>query len=222
MSTLKHLGAIGAVLLLSGQAAQAQDVGLALRAGTLGLGGELTVGLSDRLNLRGGGYGFGLDFNATEDDINYDFDLDLLSAGGYVDFHPFAGGFRLTGGVLYVGNDLFAQALPDDGEFDIGDRTFTVAEVGTLTGDLGFNEVAPYAGIGWGNAVSKDGRWAFMVDVGVLFQGRPDVALASTGGTLSGDPLLTDELRREEANLEDDLGLFRFYPVISLGVAYRF
>ena len=116
----------------------------------------------------------------------------------------------------------FAQALPDDGEFDIGDRTFTVAEVGTLTGDLGFNEVAPYAGIGWGNAVSKDGRWAFMVDVGVLFQGRPDVALASTGGTLSDDPLRTDELRREEANLEDDLGLFRFYPVISLGIAYRF
>jgi hypothetical protein len=60
------------------------------------------------------------------------------------------------------------------------------------------------------------------LDAGVVFQGSLDVALTSTGGSLSGDPDLQAALAAEEAQLEDDIDEFDLYPVLALGVGYRF
>lgn len=194
---------------------------LTLKAGSNGLGAEVTYGLSHIVRVRTGVYGFKAGFDASTRDLDYDIDLRLLTAGGYLDIHPLKGRFRITAGLIYNANR--ADATGDvRQELLFGDNAFTPAQVGTLDGSVDFNTLSPYAGIGWGSPLSRDGNWAFEADIGVLYQGRPDVTLQSVGGDLSDDATLRAALLEEERELEDDLSFFRFYPVISLGVAYTF
>ena len=104
---------------------------------------------------------------------------------------------------------------------EIGGVTFTEAEVGTLKGTAELGSSAPYLGLGWAWGLA-DGGLAFSLDLGVLFQDSPDIELSSTGGTLSDEDALQDALADEEAQLEDDLDQYDLYPVVSLGVLYRF
>ena len=60
------------------------------------------------------------------------------------------------------------------------------------------------------------------LDLGVVFQGEPEVNLQSVGGSFSDNPLLIAEVEREEQELQDDADEFDLYPVISLGLSYRF
>lgn len=194
---------------------------LSIKAGTNGLGAEVTYGLSHIVRVRGGVYGFKAGFDTTTRDLDYDMDLRLLTGGGYLDIHPFKGRFRLTAGLLYNGNRLNTLGTVRT-ELLFGDNTFTPAQVGSLDGSVEFNTLAPYAGIGWGSPLTREGNWAFEADIGVLFQGRPDVTLRSIEGELSDTTVLLDALAREEMSLEDELKIFRFYPVVSLGVGYTF
>lgn len=194
---------------------------LTLKAGTNGLGAEVTYGLTHIVRVRGGVYGFKAGFDTATTDINYDMNLRLLTGGGYVDIHPFKGRFRLTAGLMYNANRINAEGVVNS-ELVVGNSTFTPAQVGTLDGTIDFNDFSPYAGIGWGSPFTTDGNWAFEADIGVLFQGAPDVRLRSIDGELSGNQILLDALAEEEQELEDEINFFKFYPVISLGVAYTF
>jgi len=80
----------------------------------------------------------------------------------------------------------------------------------------------PYAGFGWGNAVGKNKRLGVSFELGVVFQGSPDIELESTGGALSSSPALQAEIAKEEKKIEDDIDDFEYYPVIALGISYKF
>lgn len=194
---------------------------LTLKAGTSGLGAEVTYGLNHIVRVRAGGYGFVAGFDTSTTDISYDMDLRLLSGAGYVDIHPFKGRFRLTAGLVYNANRLDAVGLVNQ-EFVVGDNSFTPQQVGRLEGHVDFRRWSPYAGIGWGSPLSKESNWSFEADLGVMYQNRPDVELMSVGGDLSNDPVLINAIEEEEQELEDEIGFFRFYPIVSLGVGYTF
>ena len=75
------------------------------------------------------------------------------------------------------------------GSYSIGNRTYTGAEVGTITGTVDFASSAPYFGVGWGNATS--GRLGIALDLGLVFQGTPQVSSQLTqGDTCIGDRVL--------------------------------
>lgn len=202
------------VLLLAGQGAAADSFALGAKAGTTGLGLEGTFRMSETLNLRGGFYAFDYSTDIEEDEIQYDGDLDLSNAGLFLDWHPRQGGFRVSIGGVQSGNAFKGTA---DGELEVGENTY-VAE---LQADVDWDGFAPYLGIGWGNAVRSAG-WSFSFDVGVMFTGEPSVSLAGT----VNDPLLQqqfeDDVAREEETLRQELEDYKYYPVINLGVAYRF
>jgi hypothetical protein len=200
-----------------------QDTGsfaLGVKVGTLGAGLEGTARINSSINARLGVNVFEYDYSGTEDDIKYDFDLELLSVSTLFDWHPFGNIFRFTIGGLYNQNSLDMTANPA-GSYSIGDTTYTPGEVGTLTGELDFEDFCPYIGIGWGNAVDKNKQWSFSFDLGVIYQGEPSVNLSATG-TLSGNAAFQANLAREQQNLEDELEDFQFYPVVSFGISYSF
>lgn len=118
-------------------------------------------------------------------------------------------------------NAVSLRAEPT-GPVTIGGQTFTPNEVGRLDGEVEFDKSAPYAGLGWGNAVAKGKGLGFNFELGAVLQGSPEVALTSTGGTLSGNPTLQARLAAEEQEIEDDLDSLKVYPVISFGVSYQF
>lgn len=211
-------------LLLAGSAmpAQAGDFSLGASASTLGFGAEAGYAFNDRFGVRLGGYAFSLDQDGEESGIEYDGDLDLSNVGVFVDWHPFAGAFRVSGGWFATDNGLDAVGQPGPGgTYDIGGITFTEAEVGTLSATADLGSSAPFLGAGWVWGKAGGGlNWS--LDLGILFQDSPDIEMTSTGGTLSDEPALQAAIDEEEAELEDDVDKYDLYPVVSFGVGWRF
>jgi len=201
-------------------AAEAGGIALSGRASTLGLGLELTAGLTDRINVRLGGNAFSYDRTFTNDQDEFGLDIKFRSLTALLDVHPFAGGFRLSGGFVSNGNEA-ALTGQSTSNYDLGDSRYSTSDVGALTGTVHFNKAAAYAGIGWGNAVREGRKLGVVVDTGVVFQGSPNVTL-SASGPIAGNPGFQADLRQEELNIEDDARQFRYYPVFSLGISYKF
>ena len=117
-------------------------------------------------------------------------------------------------------NEVNVLATPA-GSYDIGGTTYSAADVGNMSGKIDFNSLAPYAGMGWGNALGKDKRWGIVFDLGVVFQGSPNVDL-TTNGLLANNAGFLAKLAQEEQELKDELDEFDMYPVVSLGITYKF
>ena len=204
-------------ILLCAQSAYA-GIGIAARAGTQGLGIEVTKSLVPVVNVRGGGYFLGYGRDVTKDDITYDFDLKLRSFSLMMDVHPIPlMGFRLSGGLILNNNRVDMTAVPQ-GTYEIGGQTYSGAQVGQLLGEMTFRKAAPYVGLGWGNATRS--RIGFAFDLGVAFQGTPNVDLDVTG-PIAQDPNFRADLQREEQNIQDDVKIFKYYPVVSIGLSFK-
>lgn len=215
-----------ALALMSYGAVASADVGVSLRAGTLGAGAEFNVGLTEKLNLRLG-YSF-LDYDESieDTDVVYDGDLSLRNATALLDYHVLGGGFRLSFGAVGAGTKLDVEAKPS-GTYEIGDQVFTASQVGRLFGKVEMgNDIAPYIGIGWGNTVDSGGRVTVLFDIGAVYTGSPDVNLTAVcASTVQGQlacPRLQQEVEREEDEFADEATIYEWYPVISLGLAIRF
>jgi hypothetical protein len=196
--------------------AAANEFALGVKGGTLGLGLEGTVGVNDYLNVRVGINSYDYTFEETADDIQYDTTLDLRSTAIILDWHPFGGTFRLSAGVVNNKNALQLTATPTSNQ-QIGGTTYTPAQIGTLSGEATFKKNVPYFGLGWGNAVGKGSPIGVNFELGVVKQGKADVTLRSSSGLVS-----QADLDREAQDAEEDLSDFDTYPVISLGLSYRF
>jgi len=207
-------------VLVSPTIIQAKELSANLKVGTLGIGVEGEYSLNEYFGARLGANYFKYSYDGTDDDVTYDFDLGLKTISALVDLHPAKGGFRLSAGALYNGNELDASAQ-SSATYDIGNNTYTGAQLGTLKGTIDFNKIAPYLGLGWDTSFGKESGWGFVFDAGVVFQGSPEATL-SADGPVSTDPTFQQNLALEEKNLQDDLDSFKIYPLVSLGVCYRF
>lgn len=233
---LKHpllASALSTSLLLLPAISSAGNLGIAAKASTLGLGLEADYIISDTLSVRVQVNQYDYDDTFDEDGIEYEGALELSSVGALVDWHPFGGGFRISAGGFNVDNEISGVGS-GVGTYQIGDEEYTV-DVGdtlqvtsTMTLGDGFK---PYLGIGWGHSPANTGGLLLSFDVGILFQGSPEVDLDARGTAedpfgnpvdFSTDPTVQAEVRKEERNLEDDLKEFDLYPVVSIGIGWRF
>ncbi|MCW8840804.1 MAG: hypothetical protein OQL05_03250 [Gammaproteobacteria bacterium] len=205
-------------LMLGASSMAVAEMGVGVKAGTLGFGAELTYGISESFNARLGLNSYSFSDTDSYDDIEYDMDLDWQSSGLFLDWHPFQGTFRLTLGYLLNSNEIAMVSTPSS-TYDIGGVSYDAADVGKLNGAVDFGDGIFY-GLGWGNAGNAKGL-GFIFELGVLQQ-SPDLALKASGGTLSDDPTFQENLRREERDAQDDLDDFDQYPVVSLGISYSF
>jgi hypothetical protein len=205
-----------------GMAATAEGSGaIAARLSTLGVGAEVIAPLSDRVNLRLALNHGGIEYKDTHDDIDYQVDARLRSGGAMLDWHPTGGRFRFSVGAFYNGNELDGEARPRE-PTTIGLFEFTPEQIGTLSADVKFAKLAGYAGIGFGNAARTDRGWTVLFDLGVLFYSSPDFTLTADG-TLAGHPFFEANLQRERDSIEDDyVRAARVYPVVSIGLGFRF
>jgi hypothetical protein len=153
-----------------------------------------------------------------ESGIRYEADVvwDSLVAG--VDFHPLKSALRLSAGVLKNDNRLELQSRPTT-SMTIGGTTYTPAEIGTLSGAIGFDDTATFLGLGWD--WSRDKRlFGMSFDLGVVDQGDPSVVLRGSG-TLLGDPAFEQDIAAEAAEIDTDID-YDLAPFLSLGFQFRF
>lgn len=207
------LAAMAAALAWTPAQAAAQGAGIGIRAGTLGVGGEAALSLTDRIVLRGGAGFAPFDPKATFDDLDVTLKLPTQYNVG-LDLY-------LTGAMRVGGGLLFRSAPEVTGEFttpqDIGGSSYTPAELGTLKGVIDSGDRVPYILIGFGRHTAPG--FGLFIDLGVAFLGDPDVRLDTEGGTLSSDvDPLRSSLDQEAANFEDDMRTYlRYWPILSLG-----
>ena len=211
---LQAVCALACMGLVSSNVA-AMDAAVTAKLGSLGLGVEGTFGLAEHFNARLGINKFDYDRTETIDDIEYDLDLEWQSISLLADWHPFGNSFRFTAGLMSNGNELSGSSTGDN--ITIGDQVYP--NVG-LDAKLDFDATAPYLGVGWGNALAAGKGWGFNVDLGIMYQGSGNVTLTPTG---AGAVLVTPEdLALEEQRFEDDIKNYKYYPVFSFGVSYKF
>ena len=207
--------------LTLGNNAWADDTGgfdVGVKAGTLGAGVEINYPINSNMTVAVGLNSFSQSETDTIDGIEYDEDIDLQTFSVLFNYHPFGGSFRITAGAMLNNNELSLAAKPT-ANYDINGTIYTAAQVGDLKAKVDFEKIAPYVGIGLGHGASSG--LSFTLDVGVLLQGEPNVDLTASG-PISTDAGFQANLAQEEAAAEDDIKDFTVYPVIALGLSYRF
>jgi len=128
------------------------------------------------------------------------------------------GGFRLSGGVRIDGNRADVTSTPTS-NIQVGSNTYTPAQLGTLSGDVKYNRVAPYVGLGYGGRVASWLELGF--DAGVLYQGKPKVSLGATGA-FANNPMLQADLDQQRAAIQSKINWTEWYPVLMLEALFRF
>ena len=215
---MKRFVLVAALLVAAAPDAQAQRIAVGPSVSTLGFGVEVPIKLNRHFVARIGGNYFSTSMSRVLDGIEYGVDLDLSSVGASLDFHPFRNGLMLSAGYFWNGNELSLSATPA-ADTIIGGQTFTPAEIGSLNGKVDFGKFSPFLGIGYDSTFYTDWRLSLVIRAGVLIMGDSTVSLSTTG---AGAASLATNLEAEERELENSLNDIGLYPVITIGLRYRF
>lgn len=195
----------------------AQNYGLGLKVSTRGVGLDLMRSFGSQFNLRLGAAYFNIkpEGGGNGDDYKYNADLKLFSIVLLGDFFPFDNIIRITAGAILNLNEGNIDLVPTK-SYTVGGDTYDPESLGSLSAKVDFNKVAPYIGLGIGNPLKGEGTVQFTFDVGTMYQGAAGVDLSATGLL---EPSAAPD---QEQQLEDNLSWFKWYPVVSLGIVYKF
>ncbi|ADE11183.1 hypothetical protein [Sideroxydans lithotrophicus] len=195
-----------AAMLAAMSAPAFAGTGIEARISTLGYGLGLGFQATDSVVARVGFNQFSKTYSTTSGTVNYNGNLKLSSADLLADWHLFGGVTHLTAGLVYNNNKVEMTSV---GQYTLNGNPYT----GTLNSSVTFNKVAPYLGFGW-SGQPKNSGFSFNSDFGVLFQGQPKASVSGSGNAAAD--------ATAQADLENSLKNFRYYPVISVGIAYAF
>jgi hypothetical protein len=222
----KTFAILGLIAGLVTAAAAHADIGMTGELGSTGIGAHATVPLKPNLNARFGANYLGFTHSGSTTDLDYDFKVKSNTYDALLDWYPIQNNaFRLTAGLSYNGNRIDVRSRSNlPGSYTSGGRTYTGTDAGKLEGSVDFRKISPYLGIGWGNAATKEKGWSFAVDAGVLFQGAPNTSLTNTGCTAPAAVCnqFSADVARERRALADEVSKYKTYPVLRVGINYRF
>lgn len=208
------------------------QLSLGASAGVLGIGVTVTgttdwhVKSGDRIQWRAMISGMDLEVDDGDvelSDIEYedtDYSITAMQLG--LDWYPIAsqgwtGDIFFSGGLMYVDSDFSANADMDK-RFSVGSTTVNPGDIDALETEIESSGVLPYISLGWGNKITGEAGFDFMVELGLAYQlNDPDVKLVAvdpTGHLSAGD--LDDEAR----DIEDEAGGVQAFGTIT--VAYHF
>jgi hypothetical protein len=212
---------IGSLLLaavcLTAATASAQGLGSGVRFGTSGIGLALeSYFVTERFGIRGlvdSGSAYDYNQGRALDGEKFRFGTGVLLA----DWHPYASGFRLSGGLVY-NERLSGVGQSSGGAFSMSRLAYS--SVGLLDGRMAASRATPYLGVGWGLTPRAGSRLYFSADLGVMYQ-RPSAMLTAACGPALSTGACT-QLHNEEVEFREGADDLRLYPVISVGFGLRF
>ena len=195
----------------------AQGFAAGVKLSTRGISLELNKSILTNINLKAGAAFFSYTHDGGDgtDDYEYEAKLNLSSISLLADWFPFNNTLRLTGGILINLNKVDIDLTPTN-SYTVGGDVYAPEDLGMLSAKVDFSPVSPYIGIGIGNPTSGDSGLKFTFDFGTIYQGSPNVDLSATGLI---EPSAAPD---QEAQLEDNVSWFKWYPVVSFGLMYKF
>ena len=192
-----------------------------IKGGILGAGLGYAYGVDRRFTLRAEATTVGrINHDRHISGSDYQFRLKNDVAMIAADYFPFDAGFRVTLGLGVRDTKVSGSSNNFDGT-SLGAGESVRASVRWPT-------VAPYLGIGWGhhNGQANKPGWGFVADIGAYY-GKPDVTLTANASALArldaqsggqGQARVNKELDR----LNNEARKLRFFPVVQVGLSYRF
>lgn len=215
------VGSLALLAFVTTSPVMADGIAVGVNGSTLGAGLTLSKRFTDHQSVRLGFNTFDYSFDETVDSIDYDMNFNLSSIGLFADYHPFGGGLRLSAGLVSNDNNIGANGSINS-SVDIGNNT--TVDGGNISADVTWDDLTPYLGFGFGNAVGKGNKLTFTMDVGVLLQSSAkvdlDVSNVTSGGISVAVP--EDDIQAEEKSIQDSLNEFDVFPVIGVGLNYQF
>jgi hypothetical protein len=212
---------------------------VALLAGLTTLYGPLAVAdeVYGQIGTEGGGIGYGHAFGSLANvraefngvsfshsfnsgGLHYDGTATLAHAGLYGDFFPAPSvvPFRFTAGVLIGGDNVDADATSMSGTYTINGVAYpTLGE--SIHARAKYPVVRPYLGIGFGHSPLATKGFSMFVDAGVAY-GKPKVDFDVPADIVAEAGQAN--VNAEEQSLQNTADRLRFYPIVKVGVTYRF
>jgi hypothetical protein len=190
-----------------------------LKASTLGFGPEIGYSFAPHIGIRGGFQLATINTNLTTSGIQYTASVKLNSFDALLDLY-LLGPLRLSAGVIRNGNKFEISTTPTS-SVKIGDSTYQASQLGQLSGTIDFNKGAGYLGLGIGGR----GKIGFIMDLGVMFQGTPQVAYTgNTTLTGAAQTAFNQQVTKEQATIQSDLNgrsIFKVWPVVGIGLQVK-
>jgi hypothetical protein len=198
--------------------AYSQEYGAGLKLSTLGVSAEAVRSFGNNFNAKLGLSFLSFNYNGGKntDDYTYKADMKFFAISALADWFPFQNGWRLTGGVIFnISNKTKAKLTPTK-TYIVGGDYYTPEKLGNVDVDIKMNKVAPYLGMGFGNPMAGDNGLKFIFDIGAYYHGSPKADLTANGLL---EPSAAPD---QEEKLSNNISWFKFYPVVSLGLIYKF
>jgi hypothetical protein len=208
-----------ASLLAAPAIAQDSQWSLGLIGGTLGVGPQLAFRPGPHVGVRANAAFLSISRDEDIDDIDYDGEADLKSYGAMLDWFPTGGGLRISVGGRVNNTEIDLVGRPTT-SVTVGNTTYTPQQIGTLSGAVTTDDFAPLVTFGYGGTLSEG--FTIGAEVGVLFQGKPEIGNLRATGLLASTPQLQADIDREEREIEDDLSDYDMWPIVQVEFLYRF
>ena len=206
------------VATMAAATAHAREVYGSFGTEGVGIGYSQPIGVRDNVRVDVNGFSLSHSFNAG--DLHYDANLKLTHVGIYGDFFPAPSvvPFRFTAGVLIGDDHLEGDATSMSGTYTINGVTVPTGGE-TIHAKAKFPAVRPYVGIGFGHTPQATKGFSAFFDAGVAF-GKPHVDFDVPANIVAAAG--QDNVNAEEQNLQDKANKLKFYPIVKVGITYRF
>jgi hypothetical protein len=210
------------------------SLAIGVKASTLGAGIEVATPLSHSFSLRGEGNFFSFDYLFDIDGVDYDSRLNLRSGSLSLDWYPTRHSFRISPGVLYFKSNLVAiSGVPPGNYFELGDQGFINSVDDPLNGKASVvfpHHVAPMVTFAYNLIGKRESRFSMPLELGVAYTGAAKIDVTLNGTACTNEGCFTfannqeaqDSLQQEIKKLNRNLESYPVYPIVSIGVAYRF
>jgi hypothetical protein len=210
-------------------------IALGTSSGTVGYGGQIATPIVRWLNLRAGVDLFNFDYGLVEDGANYAGELHLKSGQVMLDFFPCHCGFHLSPGVMIFRSAASATVnVPGGSTFDLGDQTFTSDPSDPVNGSatMSFTRtMMPMFTFGFSNMIAKGRRHITVpLELGAAYTGPYSAQLRLGGsvcvqqaGCMSTNTAdFQTSLTEEQREINEPMKHYQLYPIVILGIAYKF
>jgi len=215
--------------------AAALDVGVGVKAGTTGVGVDISFALTRTINARLSltSYDFDSRSETVEIDdadnratIDADLAIDFGANALLFDWYVFDGTFHLTTGIVQNNTEFDLTGQLSDATVVFDGTTYNVLNDfsdPTMSGTVKLSDsFEPYMGVGWGRKAGAYSGFSLSFELGIMFI-SPEINLkAPTHVDPNLQAQLDEDVKEAEDAALDEISDFEIWPVVSLGLNYAF